>query len=509
MQEQILLVEDSESLSMVYQSYLAKDGYQINSVFNGKDALQAVEQKKPDLILLDIQLPDMSGIEILKFIREKELNIATIIITAHGSVDVAVETMHLGAVDFLTKPFDATRLLVTVNNAIKNQKLSRIVETMQDTLTIESFHGFIGASLSMQAVYRIIKNAAHSKATIFITGESGTGKELCAEAVHLESQRKNKPFIPVNCAAIPKDLMESEIFGHIKGAFTGALKERDGAASLANGGTLFLDEIGEMDMELQSKLLRFIQTGQFQKVGSGRLESVDIRFVCATNRDPLAEVKAGRFREDLYYRLNVIPIDLPPLRQRGEDVLMIATQFLTSFSREEGKKFKKFSQSVKQIFRQYDWPGNIRQLQNIIRNIVVLNHGNIVEKEMMPSPLNESMENTPQITENNGADLSTAMSAINSDKAAEVQPSTDKNTESALVSEQKIETESIQLPENDVNSPTLNFTRPDEVLPLWLVEKQAINHAIDKCDGNIPQAAAKLEVSPSTLYRKIQNWENH
>lgn len=487
MTKHILLIEDSESLSMIYQNYLEKDGYQVTTAFNGKDALALIDKSKPDLLLLDIQLPDMSGIDILKVIQEKELNIHSIVITAHGSVDIAVETMQLGALDFLTKPFDATRLLVTVKNALENIKLNHILETIQDSQTLEHFHGFVGSSYSMQAVYRIIKNAAHSKATIFITGESGTGKELCAEAIHLESQRENKPFIPVNCAAIPKDLMESEIFGHTKGAFTGALKDRNGAASMANNGTLFLDEIGEMDIELQSKLLRFIQTGQFQKVGSSKMEQVDIRFVCATNRDPLAEVKAGRFREDLYYRLNVIPIELPPLKNRGSDVLTIAKQFLTLFSQEEGKKFKKFSKHVEHILKRYDWPGNIRQLQNIIRNIVVLNHGNIVEQEMLPPPLNQTIDAPIEVNQT----------------SAPNEPETD----GLITDSNNIEKPSEHLPIQDNKFNTERINKQNIILPLWQVEKEAINHAIDLCQGNIPNAASKLEVSPSTLYRKIQSWE--
>ena len=332
----------------------------------------------------------------------------------------------------------------------------------KDQFERDQFHGFIGASLPMQAVYRIIESAAPSSATVFITGESGTGKEVCAQAIHEEGNRHDKPFIALNCAAIPRDLMESEIFGHIKGAFTGASAERQGAASLANGGTLFLDEIGEMDMDLQSKLLRFVQTGTFQKVGSSKTEKVDVRFICATNRDPLDMVNEGRFREDLYYRLHVIPIQLPPLSERGEDVLKIAEHFLQKFSNEEGKSFTGFSPEVIEILQQYQWPGNIRELLNVLRNTVVLNSGNIVDAAMLPPPLNKPLN--------------------------EVQAKVEPRQPAAV----------------EVSSPD---TSQAEIRPLWQVEKETILHAIEKADGNVPRAAAMLEVSPSTVYRKLQSWE--
>ncbi len=320
----VLLVEDTRSLAVVYEQYLAQDGYEVLRADCGQQALAQLLSSPPPVVLLDLELPDMSGMDILQQITEQQLPCSVVVITAHGSVDVAVEAMRLGAFDFLTKPFDGKRLCATARNALKHQQLSSLVAQYRENFERSSFAGFIGASMPMQAVYRIIESAAPSKATVFITGESGTGKEVCAEAIHQCNPRREQPFIALNCAAIPHDLMESEIFGHVKGSFTGAQGDRKGAASLADGGTLFLDEICEMDLDLQSKLLRFIQTGTLQRVGSGKLETVDVRFVCATNRDPLLEVKAGRFREDLYYRLHVIPLSLPPLRERGEDILLLA-----------------------------------------------------------------------------------------------------------------------------------------------------------------------------------------
>jgi two-component system repressor protein LuxO len=458
----ILLIEDSLSLGRVYQEYLKELDAEVTHVTDGQSALDLLGSTSIDIVLVDLNLPDMHGLDILAYLHESAPQVSSIVITAHGSVDMAVEAIQLGAYDFLQKPFDAERLRVTVKNVLEKNNLLNLVQTYQDQFERDHFHGFVGASLPMQAVYRIIESAAPSSATIFITGESGTGKEVCAQAIHAEGNRRDQPFIALNCAAIPRDLMESEIFGHVKGAFTGASSERQGAASLANGGTLFLDEIGEMDMDLQSKLLRFIQTGTFQKVGSSKSEKVDVRFICATNRDPLEMVSEGRFREDLYYRLHVIPIQLPPLRERGDDVLQIAQKFLQEFSDEEGKGFTGFSPEVVEIFEQYQWPGNIRELLNVLRNTVVLNTGSIVDAAMLPAPLNKPL---PEVHANL--------------KASEPAP-----VEISIA-------DSLQV----------------EIKPLWQVEKDAILQAIEKAGGNVPRAAAMLEVSPSTVYRKLQSWE--
>ncbi|WP_429145227.1 sigma-54-dependent transcriptional regulator [Aeromonas rivipollensis] len=458
----VLLVEDTRSLAVVYEQYLVQDGYEVLLADCGQQALAQLLASPPPVVLLDLELPDMSGMAILQQITEQQLPCSVVVITAHGSVDVAVEAMRCGAFDFLTKPFDSKRLCATVRNAFKHQQLSSLVAQYRENFERSSFAGFIGASMAMQAVYRIIESAAPSKATVFITGESGTGKEVCAEAIHQCSPRRDQPFIALNCAAIPHDLMESEIFGHVKGSFTGAQGDRKGAASLADGGTLFLDEICEMDLDLQSKLLRFIQTGTLQRVGSGKVETVDVRFVCATNRDPLVEVKAGRFREDLYYRLHVIPLPLPPLRERGEDILLLARDLLLRYAKEEHKRFRDFDADVVRVLLDYPWPGNVRELQNVVRNIVVLNDRELVSKEILPPPLN------------GGRAL-----VVPAPVPAEATP--------------EIQSESISI--------------PLPVRPLWLVEKEAIEQAIASCDGNIPKAAALLEISPSTIYRKKQGWE--
>lgn len=464
----LLMVEDTASVAALYRSFLTPLGIEVKIVGTGKEALEALNDRIPDLILLDLRLPDMTGMDVLHSAKKLYADVPIIFMTAHGSIDTAVDAMRYGAQDFLIKPCEADRLRVTVNNAIRRaRKIKGGDGDQSDSVrSLNNYQGFIGSSQNMLSVYKTIDSAATSKASIFITGESGTGKEVCAEAIHAASKRRDKPFIAINCAAIPKDLIESELFGHVKGAFTGAATERQGAAELADGGTLFLDELCEMDLDLQTKLLRFIQTGTFQKVGSSKMKSVDVRFVCATNRDPWKEVQQGRFREDLYYRLYVIPLHLPPLRDRGEDVVEIAHSLLGYMSLEEEKSFTRFAQDVVDRFIAYEWPGNVRQLQNVIRNAVVLNHGKEITLSMLPPPINE---------------VSTKIATGNY---------VDENVDTILNATEQ------------ANKP---FSIND-ITPLWLIEKQTIEQAIEACKGNIPKAAHALEVSPSTIYRKKQAW---
>lgn len=310
--------------------------------------------------------------------------------------------------------------------------------------------GFIGTSGVMQDLYEKIENAAHSDATVFITGETGTGKEVCAETVHRISARKDKPFIPINCAAIPRDLMESELFGHVKGAFTGAIADRDGAARLADGGTLFLDEIAEMSFDMQSKLLRFLQNLSFIKVGGSRIEKTDARIICATNRNPAEEIRAVRFREDLYYRLHVLPLHMPPLRERGCDVIDIAQTLLRDYAHVEKRDFHGFTADAENILRAHKWPGNIRELQNIVRQAVVMNGGSMVTGRMLET----------------------------------------------LLPPQRQPLRHISPVETTDHIPTLAET-----------ERTAVERAIELCGGNIGRAAIALDVSPSTIYRKKMEWE--
>jgi two-component system repressor protein LuxO len=449
----LLLVEDTLSLAALYREFLREERHAIDHAPTLAEARRMLDATPPDAVLLDLRLPDGDGLGLLAEIRARPAPPPVVVMTAHGSVATAVAAMRAGAADFLVKPFAAERLVVTLSNVLERAALRREVATLQAGAPRGGFAGFIGAAPAMQAVYRIIENAAASRATVFVTGESGTGKELAAEAVHALSPRAAGPFVPLNCAAIPRDLIESEIFGHVRGAFTGAVADRPGAARAADGGTLFLDEICEMDLALQGKLLRFIQTGTFVPVGASRAVTTDVRFVCATNRDPLAEVQAGRFREDLYYRLHVVPVALPPLRERGEDVLLLAEAFLARFAAEEGKRFARFAPDAAALLRSHRWPGNVRELENAIRTAVVLHDGEAVTPAMLP------------VTVHGGA--AAAPSAAAAPRPADP---------------------------------------ARRIRPLAEVEREAIEAAIRLCAGNVPKAAAFLGVSPSTLYRKREAW---
>lgn len=474
-EENILIIEDSPTLALTYREYLKPLDITCRIAETGKEALEKISARTPTVILLDLKLPDMDGIDILKQLQANKTASRVIVITAHGSVTIAVDAMRFGASDFLLKPFTAERLTTTVNNVLEISRLSNLVKQYSGG-PAKKFDRFIGSSPVMQAVYRMIEDSAPSKASVFIMGPSGTGKELCAEAIHHLSPRKNKRFVALNCAAIPENLIESEIFGHVKGAFTGAASDRDGAAVAANGGTLFLDEICEMPLDLQTKLLRFIQTGQVVPVGSNQAVNVDVRFVCATNRIPAEEVAEGRFREDLYYRLHVVPIHMPPLASRSQDVLEIAKHFLNIFSAEEGKSFTAFTPEANDRLIAHSWPGNVRELGNVIQSIVVLNDSKELTDDML-KPLLGSMpvrRKSPQEEDVSGA----------TDPA--------KNT---------------GIPAQGF-SPANSSISYSAIEPLAVVEKRAIEHAIALSGGRVRKAAKALEVNPSTLYRKITSWQS-
>ncbi|MBV6633053.1 MAG: sigma-54-dependent Fis family transcriptional regulator [Alphaproteobacteria bacterium] len=471
-QHPVLLVEDTPSLSVVYEDQLRSAGIGCDMAETGAQALEFLNQRSYKAILLDLKLPDMDGFDILRNLNDMGVDSAVIVITAHGSMNMAVEAMQLGAKDFLVKPFAKERLITTVKNAIETATLQSEVTSIKEDLGRPSFQGFVGSSLPMQAIYKTIASVATSKASVFITGESGTGKEVCAEAIHNASPRRTEPFVPLNCGAIPSELIESEIFGHLKGSFTGATADRPGAALMANKGTLFLDEICEMDINLQSKLLRFLQTGKVQKVGSSKLEDVDVRIVCATNRDPLVEVEAGRFREDLYYRLHVVPIHLPPLRERAGDVLEIAEDFLKRFSREEGKAFTAYTPEAQDKLVTYGWPGNVRELQNVIRNAVVLNEGEQLDASMMT------------FSERSGQPAPTPITATPTMTAPA--PSVAAATPA-------------QPAQSGPNSVSLGRSYKE-------IEQDVIEKTISMCGGSIPKAAKLLQLSPSTIYRKREGW---
>ncbi len=462
----ILLIEDTQSLQMLYRAVLTGAGYQVIAASTAAEGLQMFANQPVRAVLLDLVLPDRDGFGLMQDMLTQRPDISVVVMTAHGSVKKAVDAMRAGAHDFLVKPFDEPRLLSAIANALGSTPApKRSVRAATPTRSTDpqpspAGNSFIGSSEPMRRIHQKIASVARSMATVFITGESGTGKELCALAVHAASPRANGPFIALNCGAIPQDLLESEVFGHMKGSFTGAISDKPGAAAAADGGTLFLDEICEMAPALQTKLLRFLQTSTVVPVGATKPRKVNVRIVCATNRDPAEAVRRGEFREDLYYRLFVVPIHMPPLRDRAEDVLEIAEAALTRFGAEESKEFDGFSEEVRSLFRDLPWPGNVRQVLNVIRNIVVLHDGGWVDMSMLPALL-------------------------------------------------AVQTSAPTAPAPDAQTPPLAL---DGLIgqPLASIERQVIEATLARFGGSVPRAARVLELSPSTLYRKIDSWAaNH
>ncbi len=500
----VLIVEDTPTQAEVARALMRDLGHDIRLAETGAAAVELGVSWRPDAILMDIELPDFSGFEAMRRLRAEGVETAVIVCTAHGSVNHAVEAMREGAVDFIVKPYAKTRLTVTLQNALEKRALVSELREVKAQLSRDRFFGFIGASPAMQAVYRTIESVAASKANVFITGESGTGKELAADAVHRASPRRTRPFIALNCGAIPRDLLESEIFGHVKGAFTGATDTRIGAARAADGGTLFLDEIGEMPLDMQVKLLRFVQTGSFQPVGASAPQKVDVRIVSATNRDPWAEVEAGRFREDLYYRLYVVPVEMPPLRDRGEDVALIARHFLVSFAKEEGRRFRGFSRDAEAALLGYAWPGNVRQLQNVIRNIVVLHDGEKVERAMLPPMLLRTGAARPAAA-SPPVSAPVAAPAVEAPRDLPVAPTWVAPEPAAVALAPLVEpvAEPVASPFGAPWSPPRDI---EDFAPIAEVERRYITAALDAVGQDVPRAAAQLGINPSTIYRKLQAW---
>jgi two-component system repressor protein LuxO len=467
--DKILIIEDIASLSIAYAGHLETAGFECVIVDNLADASVQLRSSKTRFaaVLLDLQLPDGNGLDWLENEANLVSEVAVIVATADGSINRAIDAMRLGAYDFMVKPLSSTRLVTIMRGAMEAaqsvaaQKPKGVKAKVPDN----ALSGFIGDSEPMKDIYRQVNNVANSKATVFITGESGTGKEVCADAIHKSGSRANKPFVAINCGAIPEDLLESELFGHLKGSFTGAISDRVGAVQAAHGGTLFLDEICEMELKLQVKLLRFLQTGTVQRVGATKAEDVDVRIVCATNRDPAIEVAQGRFREDLFYRLAVVPMHLPPLRERGQDIITLASAFLDRFAEEEGKVFDPISRELTDNFIRHPWPGNVRELQNLMRRAAVMFDGPTLDSNILPEFV-APVVNAP-------ASLAKTRTTDN--------------------------------PQSN-HAPITNQPDFDE-MSLDQIEQYFVERAIDHCNGSLTKAAHKLKVSPSTLYRKKDKWK--
>ena len=376
MTRSILLVEDTQSLAMVYRAVLEKNGFQVESAKSLFETRNAIAAREFSTVLLDLMLPDGDGMDVISEILSNNSETKVIVITANGSINRAIDAMRLGAFDYLVKPFDEKRLINAVRNADKT--FVEAAKNPEDAVIGElGFRDFIGLSPAMIEIYKMINNIGRSLATVFITGESGTGKELIAKAIHKQSMRQDKPFVPINCGAIPENLMESELFGHEKGAFTGAHIRRKGKIEAAEGGTFFLDEIGELPLALQVKLLRFLQDHRIERVGGRESIEVDLRIIAATNKDIKVLASEEKFREDLYYRLAVLTIDLPPLRERGEDIMILTKVFLKKFSTGNNKP-KQLSHDAVEAINGYDWPGNVRELENRLHRAMTMSEGTTI-----------------------------------------------------------------------------------------------------------------------------------
>lgn len=492
----ILLVEGDEAqqriISALIDEFILKQSKKTASLDVVPDLEEAHRQiavTRPAIILADME--SVCGIQGVEALTSAAPTAKLISLSGLGALSSAIDAMRAGAWDFLIKPVGKSTLQKRIGEALaayqkerkQEQKAARKNEallpcpatacsakkTAKNTISADlAFEGFCGQSASMLELYQQIDRVAPSAAPVFITGESGTGKDVCAEALHARSGRGDKPFVALNCSAIPKDLMESELFGHCKGAFTGAVSDHPGAAEQADGGTLFLDEIGDMDMALQAKLLRFLQTGTVRRIGDVQMRSVNVRIICATHRDPYQAIADSRFREDLFYRLHVLPIFVPPLRVRNDDVLLLANRFLQTYVMEEGRAFRSFSSQSKACLKHYHWPGNVRELQNVVRHTIVMNDGPAIESHMLPESLRSG---------------SIQAEALNASVKAMIAQT---------------------IPE----APARGNGLERECRPFWQQEQSIIEAAVTQYDGNISRAAAALEISPSTIYRKRQSWLN-
>jgi two-component system response regulator PilR (NtrC family) len=389
----ILVVDDEQSLRELLDIMLRREGYTVLLAENGRRALSILEREGVDLLISDIKMPDISGVDVLREAKRQDPDLVGIMITAFASTETAVEALRLGAYDYISKPFDIEELKAKVRNAIE-RRLLRQENTLLKKAMRQSyaFANMVGRSRAMQAVFELIETVAPTNSTILVTGESGTGKELVARAIHVHSMRREHPFVALNCGAMPENLLESELFGHVRGAFTGASTTKKGLIEAAERGTVFLDEISEMSALMQVKLLRVLQERRFRRVGGNEEMGADIRVIAATNRDLPRMIADGSFREDLYYRINVIAVHLPPLRERREDILLLAEHFLAKHRQQMGKGVTGFTPEAAEILESFDWPGNVRQLEHAIERAVALERGSLIQAAGLPAELRQQVD---------------------------------------------------------------------------------------------------------------------
>lgn len=451
MEKLIFIVDDEESILKMLTHWCKNQwGYKVKTFVSGTEVLNALSEE-PDLILLDIMLPDINGNELLVKIKQQNPQLPVIMLSAQGSIEVALESIRLGAFDYFPKPIDKNKLESAIRNAIKNYDLERELKKLKENIQKEySFDNIVSADKKMQEAFRMVSKVLDNDITVLIQGESGTGKELIARAIHYNGKRKNAPFVVVNCASIPRELLESELFGHEKGSFTGAHQRKIGKFELANGGTIFLDEIGEMEMSLQAKILRVIQEKEFERVGGNEVIKTDVRIISATNRDLKECVDKKLFREDLYYRLSSFPIYIPPLRERKADIVVLIDHFIKQLNEKHGKNIKGVTKNALKLMYDYNWPGNVRELENTLERCMILTDGDYIDVDVLP----------PSIT-------------------------------AQTIS---------------VDSKTSLFSDDSPIIPIEKLEEMAIRHAIKVTGRNMVEAARKLKIGRATLYRLIKKY---
>jgi DNA-binding NtrC family response regulator len=460
MAQTILIVDDEKNILATLSRALEIEGYSTDTAGTARGALDKLASSPFDLVLLDVKLPDGDGLEVLGQIAQQYEGLPVIMMSGHGTIETAVRATRLGALDFLEKPIGSDRLFVAVANALR---LRRVEQEVKELRAEAGRFDMVGRSRAMSGLFETIRRAAPSEGRVLITGENGTGKELVARAIHQNSKRKSGPFVKVNCAAVPHDLIESELFGHERGAFTGAVTTRRGRFESANGGTLFLDEIGDAPLPLQAKLLRVLQEGEFERVGGTQTIKVDVRVIAATNKDLKAEIAAQRFREDLYYRVNVVAVRVPALRERKEDIPDLVRYFLNDASRQNGKRLE-LSEDGLRAFDAYDYPGNVRELRNLVERLAILAEGPIVDEDELLSIIDVLGENAGK------APLPAAVQM--------------------LVPEPTLEL-------GEAASPALR----DQIA---VAEKQIILRTLDQTNGNVAETARILDLERSHLYKKMR-----
>ncbi len=448
--ETILVVDDEESIRLSLEGILLDEGFRTLFASNGEDAINITLEEDPDLILLDIWMPGIDGMETLARIKESRPYQPVIMMSGHGNIETAVKATRLGAYDFIEKPLSLEKILLSIQNALKVGHL--LAENQALKAKINKEHEMIGESQPIMQMKKHISIAAPSNGWVLITGENGTGKELVSRAIHHQSARSKQPFVEVNCAAIPEELIESELFGHEKGAFTGATAARKGKFDQANSGTLFLDEIGDMSLKTQAKILRILQERKFERVGGNRTIEVDVRVIAATNKNLEIEIREGNFREDLYFRLNVLPFHVPPLRERKEDIQRLASHFLNYFCSQESRDIKSLSANALYALTQYNWPGNIRELKNLIERMVIMTPEKMIEYEHLPA----SIKSTP----------------FNQ--------------------------------ETDISIGTISATSYRDAKELF--EKQFLRQKLEENNWNISRTAEEIGLERSNLHRKIKSY---